>query len=443
MENREKQESVCAAFRNFHTSYALKISTIFREMKRCLFFASVIVLLCACSVLAIVISSGHHVIDYVINDGVHVNSDTRLDLVPGGKITLWLQTIGTGRAYIMGGTVGGEVLSSDDGFVSVESGILNSYCMAFNNGLINISGGTIMGDLIAHHNSIVSLTGGIILGDIFSGGHSKPDNAVINIYGHAFAIDGVPIGYGQYFASDFTCGRLTGTLEYGNMLDNDFYIYDNSSIVLLPEPIPVACIEGGDRTIEAQGAFGARITLDGSCSSDADSTEGTNDDINDFDWYRVDPCDQNEIYIGSGEIIECNLPIGENIIILEVTDKTGLTDSNEVTISVQDTTPPEFEMSVSPAVLWPPNGKMVKITPTYAVSDLCDEQPEVFIVEITMNEVGNVNDDIQITDGYIFLRAERIGKGTGRVYTITYKAVDNSGNETVQSATVTVPHNHR
>jgi hypothetical protein len=204
---------------------------------------------------------------------------------------------------------------------------------------------------------------------------------------------------------------------------------------------PIACIVGGDRTVEAGSGCEARVTLDGSCSSDADSTPGTNDDIEYFDWYEGDT------FLGSGEIIECNLPLGEHTIILEVIDKAGAFDVNEVTITVEDT-PPEFSLTVTPGVLWPPNHKMVLITPSWEVSDNCDELPDVTLVSITMNEDddgkgdGHTSDDIQVKgDGSIYLRAERSGKGTGRVYTITYQAIDDSGNVTVRSATVTVPHN--
>jgi len=208
--------------------------------------------------------------------------------------------------------------------------------------------------------------------------------------------------------------------------------------------VPNACIVGGDRTVEVGSGCEARVILDGSCSSDADSTPGTNDDINDFDWYEViDACDPNsDIFLGSGEVIECNLPLGENDIILEVTDKAGAFDTNEVTITVEDTTQPEFSLSVEPSVLWPANHKMVEITPSWEVSDNCDEWPEVTLVNITMNEEGTA-DDIQIGDEGIWLRAERSGTGSDRVYSITYQAVDDSGNVTQKSAAVTVPHDRR
>jgi len=209
---------------------------------------------------------------------------------------------------------------------------------------------------------------------------------------------------------------------------------------------PVACIVGGDRTVEADG-FETKVTLDGSCSSDADSTPGSNDDIVYFNWYKADP--GGDIFLASGEVIDCNLPLGVHTIILEVTDTANALDVNEVNIIVQDSTQPEFSLSVTPEILWPPNHKMVEITPSWTVSDNCDESPEVTLVNITTNESdnalgdGNTDDDIQIIDGTIYLRAERSGMGNDRVYTITYQAVDDSGNTAQASANVTVPHDRR
>ncbi len=41
------------------------------------------------------------------------------------------------------------------------------------------------------------------------------------------------------------------------------------------------------------------------------------------------------------------------------------------------------------------------------------------------------------------LRSERSGRGSGRVYTITYEAEDQSGKMTTNVVTVTVPHDRR
>jgi hypothetical protein len=224
---------------------------------------------------------------------------------------------------------------------------------------------------------------------------------------------------------------------------------DEFTVVNFP---PVSCIVGGDTIVEAGSGCEARVILDGSCSSDADSTPRTNDDINDFDWFEViDPCDPNaEIFLGRGEVIECNLPLGEHIIVLEVIDKACAFDTNEVTIIVQDTTPPDFTLSVTPTTLWPPDHKMYEVTPSWTVSDKCDAAPKVSLVGIVMSEddntigEGHTSNDIQIgEDGSIYLRSERSGTSSDRVYTITYQAVDDSGNTTVRSATVSIPHDFK
>jgi hypothetical protein len=379
--------------------------------------------------------------------------------------------------------------------------------------------------------------------------------------------------------------------------------------------IPVADA-GPARAVEAQGHWGATVTLDGSGSSDADSTPGTTDDINDFNWYELDPCDPNvDTFLGSGRIIDCNLSMGEHIIVLDVIDRAGAFDYNEVTIIVQDTTPPvftnipqdlavecddsynlnqlnawlanvtavdecgdvtitndfvgllnscgatasvtvtwtavdqygntattppakftivdtippliacpanvtlecpadtsveangsatagdtcgavtithsdqwqpscgnagtlartwsatdqcgnssqsvqtitvvdttppEFTFSVTPTMLWPPDHKMVLITPSWMVSDECDAAPQISLVGIVANEGdntigdGHTSNDIQIgEDGSIYLRSERSGTSNDRVYTITYKAIDDCGNATVRSATVSIPHDFK
>ena len=117
---------------------------------------------------------------------------------------------------------------------------------------------------------------------------------------------------------------------------------------------------------------------------------------------------------------------------------------------VADSTPPTLQVSLSPSIL-PRNHNMALITATITVSDNVDPNPMVELVSITANEPvngrgdGNTVFDIDgadfgTDDRQFFLRGERSGNGTDRIYTVTYRARDAAGNTTTATATVTVPH---
>ena len=120
-------------------------------------------------------------------------------------------------------------------------------------------------------------------------------------------------------------------------------------------------------------------------------------------------------------------------------------------LDVCDEIAPTFdEVSVTPDVLWPVNHKYVNVTATVVVSDNFDSNPTVELISIESNEPdeglgdGDTANDIVIVDDFHFkLRSERSGKGTGRIYTITYKVTDDCGNEAYAAVTVSVPHNKK
>ena len=209
---------------------------------------------------------------------------------------------------------------------------------------------------------------------------------------------------------------------------------------------------GTSQTLEAQAPWGAIVHLDGSNSSDTDSTPGTNDDIVSFNWYeQIDPCDpSSNVLLGTSQTLDCNLPLGTHTIILEVTDNAGASDTDGVIITVQDTTPPQFTLSVTPTILWPLSKRMIKITPAWTVTDLCDPDPNVSLVNIQITESGRLigtypgSTDILVDpNGPINLRAWRSGNTADRIYTVTYQAADDSNNIAESSAIVTVPHDQR
>lgn len=199
---------------------------------------------------------------------------------------------------------------------------------------------------------------------------------------------------------------------------------------------------GADQTIECNR--GGTVTLDGSASSDPDGEPIT------FAWKQVSGATVS-LTISGARATFTAAPPGVYEFQLTVTDTNGASASDNVVVTIRDTTPPNLLVSLSPNSLWPPNHKMIDITANITVTDACDAHPTVKLVSITSNEPvngkgdGNTSPDIAGdtlgTDDRAFqLRAERKGNGNGRIYTVIYSAQDASGNAAQQIATVIVAH---
>lgn len=189
---------------------------------------------------------------------------------------------------------------------------------------------------------------------------------------------------------------------------------------------------GPDQTVELESLDGTEVTLDGSESTDTDSSPETNDDIVDFDWYKDD------ILLGNGESFVYTFPLGTHTVTLIVTDSSGESDEDEVVITIEDTTPPEVTISASPGTLWPPNGKMKDVLIQGEATDISGEVSLVLLVE---DEYGEINLSLSDFDEIIQLEAWRKGRDKdGRTYTINVIATDSSGNGAFASTLVVVPH---
>jgi len=203
---------------------------------------------------------------------------------------------------------------------------------------------------------------------------------------------------------------------------------------------PPVADAGPDQVLECANPVGTLAMLDGTGSSDPD----------------MDPLS----YLWSAPGVSFDdatsatpsglFPLGDTTATLTVSDG-EFDDSDDVVISVADTTPPEINVVLDPDHLWPPNHKMVTINANVTVTDSCDADPSWRLDYVTSNEPDNgqgdgntVNDiqnaDIGTADTQFDLRAERSGRGNGRVYTAGYTAEDASSNMDSTTATVEVAH---
>ena len=140
-------------------------------------------------------------------------------------------------------------------------------------------------------------------------------------------------------------------------------------------------------------------------------------------------------------------PIGTTTTTYVATDESGNTASAIQEVTVNDNTPPVITgATVDEPTMSPPNHKMVDVAVSYAAIDNCG--PASTILSVSSNELvngpgdGNTASDWEVIDAHhVQLRAERSGKGDGRVYMITIAATDSFGNTSSQLVTVLVPHN--
>jgi hypothetical protein len=144
--------------------------------------------------------------------------------------------------------------------------------------------------------------------------------------------------------------------------------------------------------------------------------------------------------------------VGAYVLTYSVSDGTNMASVMR-TVNVVDTTAPVITLNGQSPSLWPPNHKYETFGVTdfvTSVTDSCGTSlgvSAVVISKVTSDELensggdGSTLNDIVIASNCrsVQLRSERVGGGNGRVYTITFKVADSSGNTTTATAKVTVP----
>ena len=212
---------------------------------------------------------------------------------------------------------------------------------------------------------------------------------------------------------------------------------------------PVARINAPAQ-VECTSPAGGPVSLSGSDSTDPDSTPGTRDDIRTFEWFEHYG-GPGQALLGTGETLFVTLPVADHLVTMRVTDASGATGTAEALVRVADTAPPGITLRLSPSQIWPPSHRMIPIHATVVLSDLCSGSSAT-LLSVVSDEPddasgtadGSTLKDIQdaspgTADFDFKVRAERSDAGDGRVYLVTYRAVDDAGNSSASAALVTVP----
>jgi len=230
-------------------------------------------------------------------------------------------------------------------------------------------------------------------------------------------------------------GDLEVRLNSTGVVNAVFGVSDFELVELRDNRLPTADA-GADQTVAADAECTGTVALDGTASSDPDG------DALSFLWTAPD----GTTATGSTPMLE--LPLGKNVVTLMVDDGYGATASDQVTVIVEDTSPPTIQSTVStPAVLWPGDHTMRSVAVAVEAEDNCTAEPVCELTGISSDEpvtghgTGATTPDWQ-TLGPLeaSLRAERSGQGDGRTYTLAVTCQDEAGNPAESTALVEVPH---
>ena len=128
---------------------------------------------------------------------------------------------------------------------------------------------------------------------------------------------------------------------------------------------------------------------------------------------------------------------------LQWSHKVPVLHNEQAILFVPDAAGPVISGMPAPGMeLWPPNNKLETVA-TVTASDAVTSVASFTVTAVSSELPQGKDPDIVITGGgteyVVQLRAFRDAKLKGRTYTITATARDGAGNETIATATVTVP----
>ena len=162
-----------------------------------------------------------------------------------------------------------------------------------------------------------------------------------------------------------------------------------------------------------------------------------------------------EIKVDDGAFAEYDGPVpvggdGEHVVAFRSTDSAGNVEESKTVEFKIDRTTPAITCSASPARLWPPNHKLMRVTAAVELNDATSGADGYVLEAVTSDEpdAGTSREDVAgdiggwtlgTADLEGRLRAERVDAGDGRTYRLTYAGRDVAGNEARCTAEVVVP----
>lgn len=228
-------------------------------MKRNVLIAGCTIVLWACCnhAAALVFNDGgHHTINYAVYEPVYVDQSapgvgTKVDLLDGGLVQAWIdahqdsrvkitggRVSATVNAYgrseitVVGGEIAGPVYCRENSRLDISGGSMGAWVQSLGSSEVTISGGEIELFVEAWDYSRVTISGGTIGGRI-----AAVRDSLVTLVGSNFAVNGTPVGYGDFASKYATSGMLTGILANGDRLNSSFSIGGSSAdITFIPEP---------------------------------------------------------------------------------------------------------------------------------------------------------------------------------------------------------------
>jgi hypothetical protein len=134
-------------------------------------------------------------------------------------------------------------------------------------------------------------------------------------------------------------------------------------------------------------------------------------------------------------------PIGTTVVTCSATNSRGGTATGMFEVRVVDTTPPAIlSIKATPDRLWPVNKRLINVDVSVTAADDGDATLDARMVSVGISEGASDTDWRIVDDLTVALRAARNGKEQPRIYTIIVEVRDSSGNISMGTVDVIVPH---